>query len=85
LHPLLGAGVLKTNGFGMKSLPWHELKAIFDKRPITTARGTSQDFIASIYRIAKKWMTEVLEMRSDLVGSACFEVTLHQRDVFERF
>ena len=73
----------KAECLGMKCLTWTELEAVLDKRLVTAASLTSQDFGSTIGLVHEERMTYLLHVGTNLMGTSCFQDALHQSGVTE--
>ena len=69
----------ETQRFGMKRLARYKSEGIVDKGFKRTIRVSPQQPVAPVHGIVEKWVTNVFEMRPNLVRPARFELALHQR------
>ena len=69
----------------MECLTWTEFEAILDECLVTAAALTSQNLSTSISLVHKEWMTDMLHVGTNLMGTARFQHTLHQGGITETF
>ena len=67
----------------MESLTWTELEAILYESLVTTTALTSQDLGTTIGLIHEEWMTYLLHVGTDLMGTARFQDALYQGGIAE--
>ena len=67
----------------MECLTWTEFEAILDECLVTAAALTSQNLSTSISLVHKEWMTYLLHVGTDLMGTTRFQDALHQGGIAE--
>ena len=67
----------KAQRLGMKHLTRTDLKAVLYIGLIAGCALTSKQFGTAIALIGKKWMTYMLHMGTNLVGTSCFKYAFY--------
>ena len=85
LDPFSGARVDEAKCFGVKSLPWTDLKAVLDELAVLGVNRALADFRATIPFVIEQRMADVAHVNPDLVRAPGFQPALDNRHIAKSF
>ena len=84
-HEFAGGGMFKAEGLCVEGMAGHHLKTIFNELLVLGKYSSLEDAVAAISFVVEERMSDVFEMRSDLMGPAGFKFALNEGDVPKTF
>ena len=73
----------ETKGFRMQGATWAKVKTIVNKLPVLGIDRSLEDFVSAILPVIEQCMPDMFHVHTYLVGTPCFQDTLHKRYIME--